>query len=621
MEKTTIVTRERVLAAPERFISIPDSELVTRLEQTLFHQKHSDNDKINTSKPTTSRELRKVQEMIEALCAAEFHGLAKSLESDFTFFARAAAGTPNSDNPKELDPTSFEDELGAQESNFLLNLVQLLETSQYKMLRNDEWEAALAEEFLLTLPVAVNWEAMDASVLPRALWSGAHHHLLRSQAPPQLADRILIFHRGIDIAHIQGHFWSQKIDFLLSFFIIQPLFNFFCWLIHKVGIDKFYRGLESENTPNMYHNHDHGSEHGGRRGTQSELKPRQANTITPSFLHQASVNVERKTFARAYPTGMDVLKKFFKQARLQEACFKDVIVLYRKAIVKGSDAPDEAELLRDTPVDQNFLKRNFHIKKFSSIPIADIELVFPEKKVYMPPQVFVQIAVTVVGALVAVLSSLWGGASRSVMWSLLTMLGSRAMQVYTTATVQKTRVERILQKLLYERTMASQEAVLYCLMEERIHQLSRLLLICYSVAVASERPHMSIDELDTRCERLLSERFGLDVDFQAEVAVEKLRQWGLFSVKETKRDNEIAADKLVTPLPLSAASQKLALVWSSVYSDGSRSSASLKPPPSSTPPPAPAPAPALASAAQMRTTEKPRTKRKGFFGRLKKTES
>lgn len=612
MEKTTIVTRERVIASPERYISIPDSELLARLRQTLPTANQSDKSKNSSS---INQELCKLQEMLEALCTTEFQGLARSLEKDFTFFSRAAAGTPNNNDPKELDPTSFEDELNAQESNFLLNLVQLLETSQYKMLRDVEWDAALAEEFLLTLPVAVNWEAMDASVLPRALWSRTQHHLLRSQAPPQLADRILIFHRGIDVAHIQGHFWSQKVDLLLSFFIIQPLFNFLCWLMHKVGIGHFWGRVEN-GAPNLYHNHDLQSCH-EVSGPPAKAAAA-ATTISPSFLHQAAINVERKTFARAYPTGMDVLKKFFKKAKLQEACFKDVIVLYRKSINKSSDTPDEAELLRDTPVDQNFLKRNFHIKKFSSIPIADIELVFPEKNVYMPPQIFVQIAVTVAGAFVAVLSSLWGGASRSVMWSLLTMLGSRAMQVYTTATVQKTRVERVLQKLLYERTMASQEAVLHCLMEERIHQLSRMLFVCYSVALMANRP-FDLDELDTECERLLSQRFGLEIDFQAETAVEKLSQWGIVSVKEARGSKEIQA------VPIAMALQKLAAVWSAVYSgpysDGGPSSGSLPNRSSPPAPPPPIPSGSQEQKQQQQQQSKPKpTKRRGIFSRMTRVE-
>ena len=55
---------------------------------------------------------------------------------------------------------------------------------------------------------------------------------------------------------------------------------------------------------------------------------------------------------------------------------------------------------------QAFLARNMHIKQFKSIPLADLELVLPEKKIFVPPTVLLQLAVTAVLGTVAVLSTL-----------------------------------------------------------------------------------------------------------------------------------------------------------------------------------------------------------------------
>lgn len=47
-----------------------------------------------------------------------------------------------------------------------------------------------------------------------------------------------------------------------------------------------------------------------------------------------------------------MLGKFFKRVSLQEACFRDVVVLYRKA-VNPKQAPGEMDLLTNTePVSQ-----------------------------------------------------------------------------------------------------------------------------------------------------------------------------------------------------------------------------------------------------------------------------
>ena len=50
------------------------------------------------------------------------------------------------------------------------------------------------------------------------------------------------------------------------------------------------------------------------------------------------------------------------------------------------------------------LQRNIELKQFRGIPIADLELVMPEKKVFVPPKVFVEMAVTLIGGLVAMMA-------------------------------------------------------------------------------------------------------------------------------------------------------------------------------------------------------------------------
>lgn len=57
--------------------------------------------------------------------------------------------------------------------------------------------------------MSVNWAAVDASLLPRALW--ARRPELRAELPEELADRALVFHRGVDAAHLRGTFLTQKV--------------------------------------------------------------------------------------------------------------------------------------------------------------------------------------------------------------------------------------------------------------------------------------------------------------------------------------------------------------------------------------------------------------------------
>lgn len=338
--------------------------------------------------------------MIEGICTNGFTRLRRQLEQDFTYFANATNAEPGTD-PKERDPSTATAEIDEQEVRFLSNLMQLLEAGHYKLLTESEWDAACAEEFLLTLPVKVNFGAMDATLLPRALWPS--HPDARAIVPPVIADRVLVLHRGVDVAHISGLFLMRKVDLLISFFILQPLFDLFVWIMAKLGVKRFV-----PDAPPILARPDAAEAAVNDVGTRTEARAL-SDAISSGTLHEASIDIERRTFARTYPDGKSVLDQLFQKADLREACFKDVIVIYRKVVADGQTR-GEMDLIKEA--DPAFSKRNLVLKRFSSIPIADLELVFPEKKVYMPPQVIVNMAVSIIGALVAIFSALKGVSSR-----------------------------------------------------------------------------------------------------------------------------------------------------------------------------------------------------------------
>lgn len=93
-------------------------------------------------------------------------------------------------------------------------------------------------------------------------------------------------------------------------------------------------------------------------------------------------------------------------------------------------------------------------------------MVFPDKKIFMPPQVLVNMIISVVGILVTVITAISRGLSFKVVGPTLTMLATRAFSVYTTYNIQVTTIGRAMQRILYERTVASQRAVLSSLTED-----------------------------------------------------------------------------------------------------------------------------------------------------------
>ena len=56
---------------------------------------------------------------------------------------------------------------------------------------------------------------------------------------------------------------------------------------------------------------------------------------------------------------------------------------------------------------QDMAQRNIVVKSFTDVPMADVEMIFPEKKVFIKPFVLIQLVVTVVLAAITVFSTLF----------------------------------------------------------------------------------------------------------------------------------------------------------------------------------------------------------------------
>ncbi|RMZ55559.1 hypothetical protein APUTEX25_000142, partial [Auxenochlorella protothecoides] len=353
-----------------------------------------------------------------------------------------------------------EAQLNSLEQGTLEDVVGLLQSCQYRLLDRSEWEAAKSEDFLLTLPVIINWAAMDTQLL-RCYWQA--HPQARAEVPDDLADHVLIFHRGVQVARMQGLYYDLKIDALLSFYILQPLWALLVLIAGWLGLSKHLGeappGMEqmpADITPTSAASAD---------AAEASLKQGQ--------LHPNTISVERKTFARVFKDPKTIWQGLFKKVRLQEACFKDVVVLYRKA--HPGPAPSELDIINDEETDK------------------------------------------LTGA---------------VAYSALALLASRAYQMYSAALFRKTAIERQIQKILFERSTAAQEKVVAALVDEMNKQHTRELLICYCVLLESSKL-MTADELDSQCEQYLSREFGLKVDFTCESALPTLLEWGIITEGST----------------------------------------------------------------------------------------
>lgn len=449
--------------------------------------------------------IHRLFSLAQGICSMEYSRLKIALEKDFEYFSAAADFKESLSHKKILD----EKDVDEQEKRFLVNLMEILRQSHYDLLSKEEWNAASEEDFLLTLPVIVKWNAMDDKMLKKAVWN--EHPEMREELPENIADRILVFHRGVDTVHLEGKYFPQKVDLLLSFCIIQPIIKCIVWLMDRLRLRS---SLATAASSAYLAKGDDAAEHVDGEHVDGK--------------HTAAIDIERRTFARTFPNAKTTFKSLLKKVSLQEACWKDVVVVYRKA----SAANSRGELDLVSNIDENILKRNIVVKRFRSIPIADMELVFPEKNIHLPPQVLLNIGITLLGAVLTVFSMIRGGLSYSVMWTMLTMLGTRLGQVYNTAITQKTTIERSMQKLLYEHNVASSDSAISSIIDDMYRQQTRIVIIAYCMLLYASWNNLSMnmEQLDEACEDMLRRRFSLNVDFTCEKSIKIMQKWGIVSI-------------------------------------------------------------------------------------------
>ena len=159
----------------------------------------------------------RVARLLDATSTLEFAAIRRRLVRNFAPFAAAGSGRAL---PRRLDkPPLSPAALDAREDAFLSDFHALLGAAHFRPLGATEWATAQAENFTFNSPVEVNWDALDTSLLAR-FWAARPGE--RARAAP-VADRILIYHRGVKTVRAEGRFIDDKVDLLVGYLAIGPL--------------------------------------------------------------------------------------------------------------------------------------------------------------------------------------------------------------------------------------------------------------------------------------------------------------------------------------------------------------------------------------------------------------
>ncbi|XP_031477434.1 uncharacterized protein LOC116248657 isoform X1 [Nymphaea colorata] len=359
-------------------------------------------------------------------------------------------------------------EIDELEQKFLNYLFQVMEKSNFKIVTDQEIEVARSGQYLLNLPISVDESKLDSKLLSRFFCDHPHENL------PEFAKKYIIFHRGVGIDKTSDYFFMEKLDMIIS--------RAWAWFISVTGLQTLL----------------------SKRHSQSS----QANSKKTDEICKHSENGDM--YDRIRIENMELsLKNLLGKIMIQEPTFERMIVVYRRASSKEQD------------------DHGIYIKHFKNIPMADMELVLPEKKnPSLTPMDWVTFIISAVVGLVTLVSSL--EKPKADIWVIIAILSGLVgycAKTYFTFQQNMATYQNLITKSMYDKQLDSGRGTLLHLCDDVIQQEVKEVIIAFYVLM--EQGKATKQELDKRCEELMESEFGLKCDFEVDDAVQKLEKLGI----------------------------------------------------------------------------------------------
>ncbi|XP_073260742.1 uncharacterized protein [Populus alba] len=203
------------------------------------------------------------------------------------------------------------------------------------------------------------------------------------------------------------------------------------------------------------------------------------------------------------------VKNLLRKTTIQEPTFDRIIVVYRKAAPKSKT------------------ERGIYVKHFKNIPMADLEIVLPEKKnPGLTPMDWVKFLVSAVVGLVAVSGSVeMPKADLWVIFAILSTVVGYCAKTYFTFQQNMASYQNLITQSMYDKQLDSGKGTLLHLCDDVIQQEVKEVIISFFILM--EQGKATRQDLDLRCEQLIKEEFGESCNFDVDDAVEKLEKLGI----------------------------------------------------------------------------------------------
>ncbi|XP_004493089.1 uncharacterized protein [Cicer arietinum] len=380
------------------------------------------------------------------------------------------------------------EEIDVLEQNFLTYLFQVLEKSNFKIVTDEEIEVAHSGQYLLNLPITVDEAKLDKTLLKKYF---AEHHC---DNLPDFSDKYVIFRRGIGIDRTTDYFVMEKVDMLIG--------RFWAYLLRITKLEKVL----------------------SRRAKRFSKKDSDGNEIVREA-NGDDFYVERIRLENMQLSSRNLLG----QTLIQEPTFDRIIVVYRRASTKSK------------------AERGIFVKHFKNIPMADMEIVLPEKKnPGLTPMDWVKFLASAIVGLVAVFSSLeMPSADWWVIFAVLSTVIGYIVKTYFTFQQNLAQYQNLITQSMYDKQLDSGKGTLLHLCDDVIQQEVKEVILSFFILM--EQGKATRQDLDHWCEELIKEEFGEECNFDVDDAVGKLEKLGIvnrdsigrYQCVGLKRANEI----------------------------------------------------------------------------------
>ncbi|KAK2665997.1 hypothetical protein Ddye_004571 [Dipteronia dyeriana] len=370
-------------------------------------------------------------------------------------------------NQQNLTP----DDIDCLEQNFLNYLFEVMDKSNFKITSVDEIEIALSAQYRLNLPIVVDESKLDKRLFTRYFAKHPQENL------PDFANKYVIFRRGFGIDHTTAYFIKSKIDTII--------WRIWKCLLTVTGIKWLIYGRSSG------------------RSTKEPEKPLEISIAT----EQDGLHVERIRIEKLKLSIFNLLKKI----TIQEPTFERIIVVYRRAKTK-----------RET-------ERNIYVKHFKNIPMADMEIVLPEKKSPgLTPMDWTKFLVSAAIGLVTLIGSLsMPKADLRVIFAILSAVVMFCVKTYLSFQSNLVAYQSLITKCVYDKQLDSGRGTLLHLCDDVIQQEVKEVIISFFMLLQNGKA--TRQELDQHCEEFIKQAFGESCNFDVDDAIQKLQKLKIVS--------------------------------------------------------------------------------------------